>query len=90
MREQEFKFENPFKTAQIDDFDLEQLLFDNISGEREVSYNDLLSNIISINKNYKKLSETYQDVKKMANTYIDNTEKQSVSNLESKLSRYYT
>ena len=83
------EFCNPFKSEDTMEFELEQGLFVSEKQGQSLECSEILSNMISINKDYKKLSQTYQDVKKLSNTYIDTTNTQSVSKLESKLNRYY-
>ena len=82
----EISFGNPFK-ALLQSIDVEQLANDCFADDGQ-SPNSSWSNLISINRDYKKLSDTYQDVKKMARTYI--TESGPKSSLESKLNRYMT
>ena len=91
MLKQDFEIENPFSSVFAEKTEIEQLFANDGSKEQKVSYNDLLSNIISINKDYKKLNDAYNDVKKMASSYMDKGDNAcSNSTLESKLNRYIT
>ena len=90
MREMAQEFCNPFKSEYTMNFELENGLFECFGEEQNPESNKVLSEMISINQNYKKLNQAYQDVKKMATTYIDTTNDKQVSKLESKLNRYYS
>ena len=76
-------FGNPF--ALSDDSEFEKF-FSDIYQNDDRNQENIWSNFISINKDYKRLNEAYQNVKKMANTYIENTVEESV--LSKKLNRY--
>ena len=71
MLEQNLELDNPFSSVFAEKAEVEELFKNNNSTEQNVSYNDLLSSIVSINKDYQKLNEAYEDVKKMANSYIE-------------------
>lgn len=88
MLQQECEFNNPFVSFSADVSEFEQLYNMCLSNDDD-SCNSILSGVMSIKKNYQKLNETYQDIKKLANTYIDSSNTQQTSQLASKLNRYY-
>ena len=90
MYEQEMENLNPFKFVSSDSSECDRLLFENFVAEYKAINKELWSNILPINKSYQELSDAYASVKKMANSYIDKDNNQTVSTLESKLSRYMT
>ena len=86
MAEQEIKIENPFVSVFANNTEVDEFVSDNYFSDTKTSINEILSNAISINKHYEKLSETYSDIKRMEKTYIDSD---SCDNTNiSKLSKY--
>ena len=86
MTKQEIKLENPFVSVFVNNKEVDEFVSDNYFSDAKISINEILSNAISINKHYKKLNETYSDIKRMEKTYIDSDSCDNVN--ISKLSKY--